>query len=167
MLTRFLYTRVILLRPVLLLSTQNNLRPGNDVLGPWGAMTLDKEFAGYACNLCVKTTQELVENLSQNVDTPYRISPWHTVYCMYSYDHVVSPQQILILNSVLRSRHRSHRSTKVPSDRPCGKGRSIRSFLRPMHNYPSIPRAADPFSWSSRSHATDAAQSLEKYSVLE
>ncbi|KAH6713063.1 fungal-specific transcription factor domain-containing protein [Leptodontidium sp. MPI-SDFR-AT-0119] len=81
---RFLYTRVILLRPLLLLSTQSNLRNGSDASDLWGAVTLDRELASHACNLCVKTTQELVENLCQNLDTPYRISPWHTVYLSFA-----------------------------------------------------------------------------------
>ncbi|KAK0114201.1 hypothetical protein ONS95_013701 [Cadophora gregata] len=81
---RYLYTRVMLLRPVLLLSTQSNLRPGLDAPDLWSAVTLDRELASYACNLCVSTAQELVENLCQNVDTPYRISPWHTVYLSFA-----------------------------------------------------------------------------------
>lgn len=130
---------MILLRPLLLLSTQSNLRNGSDASDLWGAVTLDRELASHACNLCVKTTQELVENLCQNLDTPYRISPWHTVYCIHSKpDRFYPPLQILILNSVVRGCHRSHSSTKMPSYRSCGKGRGNRPFSGSMHYHPSV-----------------------------
>ncbi|PVH70178.1 hypothetical protein DL98DRAFT_521762 [Cadophora sp. DSE1049] len=83
---RFLYTRVILLRPLLLLSTQSNIRTGSNAADLWrtGSTTLDREIADHACNLCVRTAQELVENLFQNLHTPFRISPWHTVYLSFA-----------------------------------------------------------------------------------
>ncbi|KAH6715863.1 hypothetical protein BKA61DRAFT_654783 [Leptodontidium sp. MPI-SDFR-AT-0119] len=80
----FLYTRVILLRPLLLLSAQSNLRPEATAPNLWNIAALDRELAGYACNLCVKSAQELIENLHHNIETPYRISPWHTVYLSFA-----------------------------------------------------------------------------------
>jgi len=80
---RFLYTRIILLRPLLLMSTQNSLRHEATEPDSLRTITLDRELANQACILCIGNAQELAESLRQNIDTPYRISPWHTVYCMY------------------------------------------------------------------------------------
>lgn len=78
----FLYTRVILLRPLLLL--------GNDLDGtptrsgsPMTTPHLRTILFESACSLCVQTGHLLIEKLHENLETPYRISAWHSVYCKY------------------------------------------------------------------------------------
>ncbi|KAK5049368.1 hypothetical protein LTR84_004297 [Exophiala bonariae] len=73
---RFLYTRVILLRPLLLL--------GNDLdsLSTPSATTphLKNIMFTSACSLCVQTGHLLLEKLRENLEGPYRVSAWHSVY---------------------------------------------------------------------------------------
>jgi hypothetical protein len=71
---RLLYTRVLLLRPFLLgtMALSNRDKVIN--------MSLDIETLRHGCNLCVTAAQQLIEVLANNLQTPYRLSGWHSVH---------------------------------------------------------------------------------------
>lgn len=75
---RYQYTRVLLLRPILLLATKRRFTI--DPVSPKPA-SLDVELVRSCCNLCVRTAQTLIECLHQHLHTTYRSSGWHSVYC--------------------------------------------------------------------------------------
>lgn len=72
--TRLLYTRVLLLRPFLLGTM--TLSDKDKVI----SMSLDVETLRHGCNLCVTAAQQLIEVLADNLQTPYRLSGWHSVH---------------------------------------------------------------------------------------
>lgn len=43
--------------------------------------SLDEELIQRCCNLCVVTAHRLIETIHQHLDTAYKSSGWHTVYC--------------------------------------------------------------------------------------
>lgn len=75
--TRLLYTRVLLLRPFLLGTM--TLSDKDKVI----SMSLDVETLRHGCNLCVTAAQQLIEVLADNLQTPYRLSGWHSVHRTY------------------------------------------------------------------------------------
>lgn len=75
---RYLYTRVLLLRPLLLVATKRRSTVDASALKP---TSLDADIVKSCCNLCIKTAQYLIECLHQHLDTTYRSSGWHSVYC--------------------------------------------------------------------------------------
>lgn len=74
----YLYTRVLLLRPLLLVATKRRSELTAATIKP---TSLDAEIVKSCCNLCIKTAQYLIECLHQHLDTTYRSSGWHSVYC--------------------------------------------------------------------------------------
>jgi hypothetical protein len=80
-LRRFLYTRILLLRPLLLSGAKRNSPLITNHYRTMSLPPLDTDIMASACNLCVKTAHLLVERLYENLGTPYRTSAWHTVYC--------------------------------------------------------------------------------------
>lgn len=85
----FLYTRVLLLRPLLLTGAKHNSPLNFNHHGPMDLPHLETDIIGSACNLCVKTAHLLIMKLHENMETPYRLSAWHTVYrkCRYTIHH--------------------------------------------------------------------------------
>lgn len=75
---RFLLTRILLLRPLLLLSTSSTQL---QALGGTGQETLDRDIIYRCCELCVRTACLLVDALHKNLGTLYRSYGWHCVYC--------------------------------------------------------------------------------------
>lgn len=81
--TRYLYTHVLLLRPLLLLATKfpsKFISPSSAE----GFETLDTGLVKRFCTLCVTTAFRLVDAIHQNLDTSYTSSGWHSVYCTSS-----------------------------------------------------------------------------------
>lgn len=71
---RFLYVRLLLLRPLLLMATRRDSKPAT-------SSSLDDEVIRSCCNLCTLTACRLIDTLYANLGTLYRSSGWHTVYC--------------------------------------------------------------------------------------
>jgi hypothetical protein len=78
---RFLYTRILLLRPLLLTGAKHNSPLNFNHHRTMDLPHLDSDIIGSACNLCVNTAHLLIMKLHENMETPYRLSAWHTVYC--------------------------------------------------------------------------------------
>lgn len=76
---RFLFTRLLLLRP-LLLSTIS-MRSDQTATGLDEA-ALGDSIVQQCCQLCLSTAYRLIDLLWENLGTLYRSSGWHTVYCM-------------------------------------------------------------------------------------
>ncbi|RDW61102.1 hypothetical protein BP6252_12485 [Coleophoma cylindrospora] len=81
---RFLYTRILLLRPVLLKRAQENIitkhQPTERIVEP----QLQYEMATTACVLCVSTAHKLIAQIHENVDSLYQSSAWHSVYLTFA-----------------------------------------------------------------------------------
>ena len=80
---RFLYTRLLSLRPLLLMATRKAAR---DTLYPSreeNLASLDDHLVQRCCFLCVETAHRLIETIHVHLDTTYRSSGWHSVYCMF------------------------------------------------------------------------------------
>ncbi|KAJ4217211.1 hypothetical protein NW759_009158 [Fusarium solani] len=78
---RYLYTRVLLLRPLLLLTTK---LPSKFLSSTRSTETVDMSLVRRFCNLCVDTAFQLIENIHHNLDTSYRSSAWHSVYFTFA-----------------------------------------------------------------------------------
>lgn len=74
---RFLYVRLLLFRPLLLMATRRDSKPAT-------SSSLDDEVIRSCCCLCVSTACRLIDTLYANLGTLYRSSGWHTVYCKCS-----------------------------------------------------------------------------------
>jgi hypothetical protein len=73
-LCRYLYVRLLSLRPLLLMASKREARPPmHNVLGD--------EVIRVCCNSCVSTACRLIDTLFINLGTLYRSSGWHSVYC--------------------------------------------------------------------------------------
>lgn len=70
---RFLYTRLLSLRPLLLLSRKRRV-----------SASLDEAVLSSYCTLCVDTARQLIETIYENLDTLYRSSGWHSVYFTFA-----------------------------------------------------------------------------------
>ncbi|KAM3079687.1 hypothetical protein ACMFMG_006099 [Clarireedia jacksonii] len=79
--SRFLYVRMMLLRPVLLASVANG-RTEKQPANP--EICLDNSLAKEICTLCIKTAQVLLETLYDNLDANYRSPGWHIVYFAFT-----------------------------------------------------------------------------------
>ncbi|EME41620.1 C6 transcription factor-like protein [Dothistroma septosporum NZE10] len=75
---RFLYVRLLSLRPLLLMSTR---RHSTAFTTP---MSLDDDLIKSCCTLCTFTACRLIDTLYENLGTLYRSSGWHTVYFTFS-----------------------------------------------------------------------------------
>ncbi|UJO19783.1 Sorbicillinoid biosynthetic cluster transcription factor sor3 [Fulvia fulva] len=75
---RFLYVRLLSLRPVLLMSTRRNAKAFTT------PMSLDDDLIRSCCTLCTFTACRLIDTLYENLGTLYRSSGWHTVYFTFS-----------------------------------------------------------------------------------
>lgn len=73
---RFLYIRLLSLRPLLLMATRLDTNPN--------APTLDSEVIRSCCDSCTLTACRLIDTLYDNLGTLYRSSGWHTVYFTFA-----------------------------------------------------------------------------------
>lgn len=78
---RFLYVRVLSLRPLLLLARRREHPSFSTRLPAKGHLSLDEELIGRCCNLCVVTAHQIIESIYEHLDTAYKSSGWHSVYC--------------------------------------------------------------------------------------
>ncbi|KAK2595349.1 hypothetical protein QQS21_006949 [Conoideocrella luteorostrata] len=78
---RFLLTRLLLLRPLLLATTSV---AGNESAPISSAETLDDGVIRQCCQLCISTAYRLIDAIHSNLGTLYRSSGWHTVYFTFS-----------------------------------------------------------------------------------
>lgn len=77
---RYLYVRVLSLRPLLLLTTK--LPSKFAVLtSTEHPETLDMDLVKRSCNVCVTSALRLIDNIQRNLGTSYTCSAWHSVYC--------------------------------------------------------------------------------------
>jgi hypothetical protein len=95
--SRFLYTKLLSLRPLLLSATkrerQSPLQSSRSEKLP---SSLDAELIRHCCNTCLITAHDLVETIHQHLDTAYKSSGWHSVYCRICHT-VLQPSLTLIL----------------------------------------------------------------------
>lgn len=77
--SRFLYTRILLLRPVILATAYSSIASKNNTNA--SQPTLLEELSIKACSLCVETAHLLISRLKNDLDSNYRSPAWHSVYC--------------------------------------------------------------------------------------
>ena len=73
--------RLLLLRPLLLMSTRVARSSTIHALDGTTQPSLDADLVKNCCNLCLKTAYRLVDAIYFNLNTLYRSSGWHAVYC--------------------------------------------------------------------------------------
>ncbi|KAH6891488.1 fungal-specific transcription factor domain-containing protein [Thelonectria olida] len=82
---RFLLTRLLLLRPLLLSTiTMQARRTSTTPLNWAGQSILDSLLIQKSCELCIQTAYQLIDAVYDSIDTPYRSSGWHCVYFTFS-----------------------------------------------------------------------------------
>lgn len=77
-LLRFLYVRMLLLRPMIIAMAQDSIRMGRSSIVAFG---LSQDVMKAMGVLCVQTAHALIALLYENLDTNYRSTAWHSVYC--------------------------------------------------------------------------------------
>ncbi|KAM3421595.1 hypothetical protein BST61_g1982 [Cercospora zeina] len=75
--SRFLYVRLLSLRPILLATTSRGFKPSTK-------FSLDDDVIRTCCGRCVTTACQLVDVIHDNIHTLYRSSGWHSVYFTFS-----------------------------------------------------------------------------------
>lgn len=73
--------RLLLLRPLLLMSTRIQQSRTVQALDNTTQSTLDAELVKNYCSLCLNTAYRLVDVIYYNLNTLYRSAGWHAVYC--------------------------------------------------------------------------------------
>jgi hypothetical protein len=81
---RFLYVRLLSLRRLLMVTTKRGRRTSTHMLSGAAQSSLDEEVIQRCCTLCAETASRLIETLHENLNTLYRSSGWHSVYCEYN-----------------------------------------------------------------------------------
>ncbi|KAJ9299811.1 transcriptional regulator family: Fungal Specific TF [Paecilomyces variotii] len=81
---RFLYVRVLSLRPLLLLARRREQPSSSTRLPAKGHLSLDEELIVRCCNLCVVTAHQIIESIYEHLDTAYKSSGWHSVYFTFA-----------------------------------------------------------------------------------
>ena len=76
--TRFLFVRMLLLRPVIIAMAQDSFRMDRSSIVAFG---LSQDLMKAMGVLCVQTAHSLIALLYENLDTYYRSTAWHSVYC--------------------------------------------------------------------------------------
>lgn len=80
---RFLYVRILLLRPVLLEKAQRSMDVENECTDR-STWTLEASLVTRSCILCVDTAHALIKHLSETKETLYSSSAWHSVYFAFA-----------------------------------------------------------------------------------
>lgn len=75
MANRFLYTRTLLLRPLLVLPLERNDRNSD-----YGGPRLDHAFARQGASLCVDTASRIINGLYITIGSRYALAGWHVTY---------------------------------------------------------------------------------------
>jgi len=78
--SRFLYIRMLLLRPVLLSACSDDRSHLVSEL-EFGSISFEQHFIATACEICVKMACALIESIHANLYSMMRNSVWYTVYC--------------------------------------------------------------------------------------
>jgi hypothetical protein len=78
---RFLNVRLLSLRPLLLSVTNQSMQKSVQPSKCGTKTSLDKELADKCCNLCVAIAHRLIEIIHRHLNTAYKSSGWHSVYC--------------------------------------------------------------------------------------
>ncbi|CAG9986794.1 unnamed protein product [Clonostachys byssicola] len=81
--SRFLYIRIFLLRPILLLVAEVSTNPPGEK-NPYKSDSLEQQLAFKACSLCVSTVQTLIAHIYKNMDSSYWTSISHKIHCKTS-----------------------------------------------------------------------------------
>jgi hypothetical protein len=71
---RFLYARIMLLRPLTLIA---------GLQSPRGSLDLESTVLRECCSLCLRSSELIVLSLRQNENSPRRLADWHAIYCNY------------------------------------------------------------------------------------
>lgn len=85
---RFLYTRLLLLRPVILSLFRRvpSKEPDSTVRDQ---NSFEEKLAGRMGQLCLTTAYDLISVLHQDKDSIYRCEAWWTVYCTFEPQHPI------------------------------------------------------------------------------
>uniref|UniRef100_A0A8H7K6U5 Zn(2)-C6 fungal-type domain-containing protein n=1 Tax=Bionectria ochroleuca TaxID=29856 RepID=A0A8H7K6U5_BIOOC len=81
--SRFLYIRIFLLRPILLLVAEVATNPPGEKK-PYKNESLEQQLALKACSLCVSTVQTLIAHIYKNMDSSYWTSISHKIHYAFS-----------------------------------------------------------------------------------
>ncbi|VUC32115.1 unnamed protein product [Clonostachys rosea] len=81
--SRFLYIRIFLLRPILLLVAEVSTNPPGEKK-PYKNESLEQQLALKACSLCVSTVQTLIAHIYKNMDSSYWTSISHKIHYAFS-----------------------------------------------------------------------------------
>ncbi|TPX08532.1 uncharacterized protein E0L32_010019 [Thyridium curvatum] len=118
---RFLYTRILCLRPMLQIALHSRSR--------LQATTIDDSILKRCSDLCVETAYRLIDTIDKNLDTPYKSPGWHSVYFVFA-------SATIILSSLKLGTGASSKSAFEESWESC---------MRILHHYrdrvPAAPRA--------------------------
>ena len=87
--TRFLYVRLLSLRPILLAATKRGSRPST-------RYSLDNDVIRSCCSRCISTACQLVDGIHANIHTLYRSSGWHSVYCEFLLCPGCAPANVIV-----------------------------------------------------------------------
>lgn len=71
---RFLYARIMLLRPLILIAGNRDLQ---------GPPDLQSKVLRECCSLCLRSSELLVLSLLQDENSTRRLADWHAVYCKH------------------------------------------------------------------------------------
>lgn len=64
-----------------MVTTKRGRRTSRHMLSGTAQSSLDEEVIQRCCTLCAETASRLIETLHENLNTLYRSSGWHSVYC--------------------------------------------------------------------------------------
>ena len=78
---RFLYVRVLVLRPLLLSAATARLKSKNFDYYPGKCRSLEEETARMCCSLCISSVHQLVENMAGGIENRARFARWREVHC--------------------------------------------------------------------------------------
>lgn len=128
----FLYTRVLSLRPLLLVKAckrQNSTRDWNNP-----GCTLDDEVVEACIARCVNTAHSLIETIHKHLDTPYKSPGWHLVYRESRSAEISSVAKInLACTSSYFRFSRDHPGFHQAGPPDIGLSGNFRRVMGPMH----------------------------------
>lgn len=77
-----MYARLSMLRPFIV-AEANRCVPATalDRDTPQSILNTHNRLYMDLCSMCVSTAHDTLETLSSQLSSPYRSSPWHTLYC--------------------------------------------------------------------------------------
>ncbi|PON26671.1 hypothetical protein TGAM01_v204681 [Trichoderma gamsii] len=81
---RFLYTKLLSLRPLLLLATKRGPKDAVVASTEENLSLLDDYIISRYCDLCINTAHRLIETIFEHLDTAYKSFGWHSVYFTFA-----------------------------------------------------------------------------------